>query len=269
VGGDASVEILLNRRIVMALICLDLDGTVLHEGKPVKGVIESIELLKKNNHEIAIATGRSPLLLNNYDSLLGVDYLVLANGGHVQVKGNIIFERYIPSEYVKRAMEYSDSENIDLVIEYDDKYVAYRKDTDIPDKFCDIFKIDKPDIDRNYYPNRNVFSMIVFDSDKIDDMRKKLPELQFNSSNKFGYDVNLKGDLKADGIRALVDHLGYEMNDVFAIGDGYNDISMIKAVGHGIAMGNASQELKDKAEYITTDVNNYGLMNALKYYSLI
>lgn len=253
----------------MALVCMDLDGTILYEGKPVKGVLESIKLLKENNHDVAIATGRSPLLLYDLDKKLNVDYLILANGGYVKANNKVIYERYIPNDIVKKMMEYSDSERFDLVIEYDDEYLAYRKDTDVPDRFCNIFKIDLPALDRNIYPNRNVFSMLVFDKNKVEGMRRELPELQFNLSNELGFDVNANGGLKADGINALAKHLGYDVKDVYAIGDGYNDISMIQLVGHGIAMGNAGNELKQAAEYVTTDVNDYGLLNALKHYHLI
>jgi len=248
---------------------MDLDGTILYEGKPVKGVMESIKLLKENNHDVAIATGRSPLLLYDIDKILNVDYLILANGGYVKANNKVIYERYIPNEMVKIMMQYSDSKRFDLVIEYDDVYLAYRKDTDIPDRFCNVFKIDLPALDRTFYPNRNVFSMLMFDKKKMEDMRRVLPELQFNLSSELGFDVNTNGGLKADGINALAKHLGYNVKDVYAIGDGYNDISMIQLVGHGIAMENAGNELKQVAEYVTTDVNDYGFQNALKYYHLI
>ncbi|MBN2539995.1 MAG: HAD family phosphatase [Bacilli bacterium] len=253
----------------MALICIDLDGTALKKGKPAAGVVETIRKLKENGHEIAIATGRSSHLLYDFDTILGVDHLVLANGGYVESQGQVIYERYIPSSVVKRLMEYCDQESADLVIEYEDGYLAYRKDTDIPDKFCGIFRINTPDIDRNFYPNRNVFSMLVFDSDKVDDMREKMPELQFNRSNAMGYDVNVTGGLKADGVEILAKRLGYALKDVYAIGDGMNDKQMLQLVGHGIAMGNSASELKEVAEYVTTDVMDFGVKNAMEHYRLI
>ncbi len=253
----------------MALICIDLDGTALHQGKPAEGVAESIKQLKENGHVAAIATGRSPHLIYDLDKTLGVDYLILANGSYVQIKGKVIYEHYIPADIVQRMMEYCDRESCDLVIEYEDKYLAYRKDTDVPDQFCDIFKIDKPDIDRNFYPNRNVFSMLVFDHTKVDEMRRILPELQFNQSNAMGFDVNMNGGLKADGVKVLADYLGFDLKDVYAIGDGFNDKQMLELVGHGIAMGNSGPGLKAIAEYVTTEVTNNGVKNALKHYKLI
>ncbi len=253
----------------MALIFMDLDGTTLYKGKPVKGVIEGIKALKANNHIVAIATGRSPLLLYNKDKELEIEYLVLANGSYVIVNEKVIFEKYIPSDIVKKMMDFSDREKCDLVIEYTDKYVSYRKDTDVAERFSDIFNIEKPKFDCSFDLNRNVFSMLFFDKDKIEKARKELPELDFNLSNALGYDVNLKGELKATGVKELIKYLDYPIDEVYAIGDGNNDIEMLKAVRHGIAMNNSSDELKAVAEYVTTDVNDYGVLNALKHYGLI
>lgn len=253
----------------MALIFFDLDGTTLHEGKPAPRVLESMELLRKNNHIVAIATGRSPILLYDKDKDLNTDYLVLSNGYYVTHKEKVIFEKYIPNESVKRFMEYADKNEADLVIEYKDRYVSYRKDTDVADRFSDLFGIDKPDLDAKYYPEENVFAMVVFETDDVESMKKEFPELQFNLSNALGYDVNVKGNMKAEGVNALVEYLNYPIDEVYAIGDGHNDISMIKSVKHGIAMGNASDEVKTVAEYVTTSVNDAGVYNALKHYKLI
>ncbi len=253
----------------MALVFIDLDGTALNKGQPAVGVIESIKALRKNNHKVAIATGRSPVVLYDKGKLLGIDHLVLANGGYVISKGDIIYERYIPNNIVKRIMNFVDEIETDLVIEYLDIYVSYRKDTDVADRFSDIFQIEKPIFDNNHYPNRKVFSMVVFDNERIDQMIDAFPELEFNKTHALGYDVNLRGELKAKGVKELVKHLKYPEDEVYAIGDGFNDITMIKSAKYGIAMGNAVQELKDVADFVTTDVNDYGIMNALKHYKLI
>lgn len=253
----------------MALIFFDLDGTCLKNGQVVKGIKSAIESLKKNNHKVAIATGRSPILLCDIDKKLGVDYLVLANGSYVTFKGKEIYTNYISNSTVKKMMDFSDENDVDLVVEYIDEYVSYRKASDIADRFSKIFKIDIPKLDHTFYPNRNVFAMVVFKTTNIKKLEKEFPNLQFSLSNAMGYDVNNKGDLKAEGVKALIEYLDYSDGETFAIGDGYNDLTMIKSVKHGIAMGNANRELKEAAEYVTTNVDDNGVVNALKHYKLI
>ena len=54
-----------------------------------------------------------------------------------------------------------------------------------------------------------------------------------------------------------------------AFGDGGNDISMLKTAAIGVAMGNANDEVKDAADYITTSVDEDGIQNALRHFGLI
>ena len=70
-------------------------------------------------------------------------------------------------------------------------------------------------------------------------------------------------------IKGLVLHLNISTDDCYAFGDSNNDISMFKAAGHGIAMGNACDELKEIAEYVTDSVNDDGIYHAFEHYHLI
>lgn len=78
-----------------------------------------------------------------------------------------------------------------------------------------------------------------------------------------------KGTSKATGIAWLCSYLGVEKEDTYGIGDSINDLDMFNYVGHGIAMGNATQVAKDAAEYVTTDIHADGIRCALQHYGLI
>ncbi len=253
----------------MALILFDLDGTILLKGKVQEGILEAIRKLKEQNHEVAIATGRSPVFLDNLDKILGVDNMILSNGAYVVAKGDVVFQHSIPGELVQKMMRLSDAIGFDLGIVYEDSYRAYRRDGQEIDTFSEVFQIMKPKLDRKYHPDKMVFAMQIFDHNVIPILSQEIPELIFNRSNKYGFDVNLKGDLKADGARVLIDFFQTAIEDVYAFGDGMNDISMIKLAGHGVAMGNAFKQLKEVAEYITDDVDKNGVINALKHYNLL
>ncbi|MFA7075444.1 MAG: Cof-type HAD-IIB family hydrolase [Candidatus Izemoplasmatales bacterium] len=253
----------------MALIFLDLDNTLLYNGKLAKGSKETIDLLKKNNHTVVIATGRNPNLIYGVDKVLGIENMVLANGGIVIFDNKIIRENYIDNSVIKRMMDLADEEKFDFVIVYLDDYVSYRKDTEEADNFSKHYNLDIARLDHKFYPNRYVFTMAIFNEKVVERIKPKFPELQFNKSSDLGYDINPLGDLKADGVKAVIDYLNYPLNEVYAVGDNFNDILMLKTVKHGIAMGNAVDELKNIAEYVTTDVNNNGVYNAMKHYNLI
>ena len=253
----------------MALVFFDLDGTILIDGQIVPGTKSLMDQLRRRGHKVAIATGRNPNLLKGIDKALGIKHLVLANGGYVLSDDKVIYENYVPYTVVERLMDKADQYPFDLTIEYFDAYVAYRQDTNKSLIFSQHFDLPIAYYDHKRYPNRKVFAFLVFENDVVEDIQDDFPELQFNLSGGIAYDVNPSGDLKARGVREMIHHLGYDLNDVYAFGDNYNDIKMFKAVGHSIAMGNGVQALKDIAEYVTDNHDGDGIKKALIHYGLI
>ncbi len=65
-------------------------------------------------------------------------------------------------------------------------------------------------------------------------------------------------------VKALASHLGVQVSEVMAIGDGTNDISLLSAAGFAIAMGNAPDEVKEVADHVTLDVDHSGLAAAIE-----
>jgi len=74
---------------------------------------------------------------------------------------------------------------------------------------------------------------------------------------------------KAEGIKKLINKLGFQMEDVYAFGDGLNDMEMLGEVGTGVAMGNAPDAVKKKAVYVTKSVSDNGIWHGLKELKLI
>ena len=74
---------------------------------------------------------------------------------------------------------------------------------------------------------------------------------------------------KSVGIKAMVDHLGGDYKDVVVFGDEKNDISMFRKEWTSIAMGNAIEDLKKLADYVTDDCDKDGIYNACKHFGWI
>ena len=68
---------------------------------------------------------------------------------------------------------------------------------------------------------------------------------------------------------AMACHRGFDPSRTIAFGDGGNDLSMIVQAGIGIAMANATDELKQHADYITDSVDEDGIRNALRHFNVI
>ena len=93
-------------------------------------------------------------------------------------------------------------------------------------------------------------------------------EIQRHQSD-YSFDLTLRGESKAVGIKHLVEAMGKDIKDTIAFGDGRNDIEMLEEVGIGVAMGNGCQEAKSVADYITDSIENEGISKALMNFDLI
>ncbi len=74
---------------------------------------------------------------------------------------------------------------------------------------------------------------------------------------------------KAAGVEAALERFGIAPDEAIAFGDGENDISMLQAVGTGVAMGNAWDSVKAVADYVTDDIDSDGLYNACRRFGVI
>ena len=82
-------------------------------------------------------------------------------------------------------------------------------------------------------------------------------------------DITADGADKGKGLAAMARHFGLDISETMAFGDGGNDISIIRRAGTGVAMGNAGDNVKAAADYVTTSVDDDGVMNALVHFGVI
>ncbi|MBR3326735.1 MAG: HAD family hydrolase [Atopobiaceae bacterium] len=81
-------------------------------------------------------------------------------------------------------------------------------------------------------------------------------------------DMTVLGVDKGDAVRNVAAALGVSIADTYAFGDGINDLCMLEAAGHGVAMGNGMDEVKAAAEFVTTNIDDDGVANGLAHYGL-
>lgn len=84
-----------------------------------------------------------------------------------------------------------------------------------------------------------------------------------------GMDIIAKGGGKVTGIKRYLEESGIAPEETLAFGDGENDVEMLRFAGIGIAMGNAEEVTKRAADYITSDIDEDGIADALKYFGLL
>ncbi len=243
-------------------VFIDLDGTIIDHKTYTIPESTKIALKKaqQNGHEIIINTGRPPCLFYGVEKELGVDTYIAANGCIVVHHGETIYNDPLDRDLVKRLVALAHDQEIDIAFENEDEFVINSTYGDLYIKFCEYFHLEIPLLKPNYHLSNDVYQIAMFyQKDDYKKFEDQFPELTFNISNEFGLDVNSKKGMKEVGMKFLVDYLQIDKEDIIAIGDGYNDISMIKYAGIGVAMGNGRDEIKEAADIIADDIGNDGI----------
>lgn len=97
---------------------------------------------------------------------------------------------------------------------------------------------------------------------------EEFPDLVVTSAIVNNIELNSRGATKGNALRNLANHLEIPIEQTMSFGDDLNDISMLKTAGIGVAMGNADEEVKLAADYITDDCDKNGVAKAINHFLL-
>ena len=123
---------------------------------------------------------------------------------------------------------------------------------------------------REYKGESIIMASAFFDNEEERDNLMSLKEWgEVTLWHEGAVDIVPKGSTKSSGIDIICKMFDVDPKETMGFGDGENDISMLKKCGVGIAMGNATDELKQMADYITEGVDEDGIYNALTKYGVI
>ncbi|KGE16253.1 Cof-type HAD-IIB family hydrolase [Paenibacillus wynnii] len=253
-------------------IFFDIDGTIYDENMQVAASTrEAITELKRLGHNVAIATGRAPYMFENLRKEFEIDSYVSLNGQCVVYKGKTIYRNPIAMDSLKSLTLFA--EKHDHPIAYMDPNgmkVNVASHVDIETSIGSL-KLALPQHDPEYFLNHDIYQAMIFcPVDRVEAMYvNEYPELNFIRWHPVCMDVLPGNGSKANGIAQMMNILGVKKSDVYAFGDGLNDIEMLGFVGHGIAMGNARDEVKAAATYVTRNVDDNGIIEGLRMVGLL
>lgn len=258
------------------MISFDLDMTLLdHEtGKITPSALDAIRVLRRN-HKIVIATGRD---MDNYYStayrdIIVPDAIVHMNGTKVTVGEQLLYEHIFDKELLKRLLLFCEKEGFGIgMTEGNDDYYIHPEVVEASDikswGICDRrFKEPWKMLDKNI---RTL--AFIGEEEQIQYVESKFPELKMPLfAGRKGADVMEAGFSKADGLRHVARYFGEkeDLSDTIAFGDSMNDLEVLKESGIGVAMGNASSEVKAAADYITAPIEEDGIYRACVHLGLL
>ena len=255
------------------IIFFDVDYTIYsHKTNSIPpSCIEGIKKAKDNGYLIVLATGRSKeltALLGIFD-VIDFDYFVTINGTLVMDKNNnIIFSKPISKRTVNKIMCLTDKLNLNIALISQNECYLYKDEDTRSHLGYDPLHIPIPETKK--YMCENIYQINLFCEDKyLNIYKKETKDVTYSRLDNYGYDIYAINQTKATGIKHLIDHLGIDQKDTIAFGDGHNDKEMISFCHLGIAMGNAINSVKEISNYITTDIDDNGIYNALKHFKII
>ena len=278
------------------LILIDLDGTLLNDQRQVSE--ENIQIIQKAYKEkgvpSAIATGRGLYVAEYIGNVVGEgfkQYIIASNGSTIKDNKQDIYinKQYLNQEQIRKIIKIGKQNNLKFMMQTyinnvtDDTEIE--KEKEIYDKMGEAFYVSQ---NLEKYMNEEidritVIATIAGDKEDITNAKQELENVEGiqttnvcrhfikneQGSREYYYiDIMEKGASKANAIIKLADHLGIKKEEIIVIGDGGNDLPMFEVAGLKVAMGNAIEEIKKKADYITESNNESGVAKAISKFVL-
>ncbi|MBP5325186.1 MAG: HAD family hydrolase [Pseudobutyrivibrio sp.] len=273
-------------------IFFDIDGTLINfDGEfPESAKVALIEA-KKNGHKIFLCSGRSKCQIEDRLLEFGFDGYVTASGAYVEYEGKEVFSSFMTEAQLKKLISFCEENEIIYMLQCTDATVSSRFCLDAmhqgflarmknkkASNLEKIFASEKCDdnIVANASGYHNAEKLCYHNSKKDPDQvgadlgkEFQVTSMSFSEMQKTSGEITIRGVDKALGIQKMIEYLGIDLADTVAFGDGPNDYEMMEYVATSVAMGNASDDLKSLASFVTTAISEDGIYNGMKKLGLI
>ena len=265
----------------IGLIATDIDGTLLNsKGQIPERNLQAIHSAQEKGIVVAISSGRFPenvyFLLDQY----GLKCPIIGdNGGRITDENlNVLSDHVMDAKAAQAVLE--------VLLRFGSDYfifggrmictssaeIVHHSELSQGSKMKELgFTYYHGARDAQRAVLESVHKFFVCDNVPLEPVRtalSKIPGILLTRSGVHNIEVMPEGVDKGSGVRDLARIYGIPMKRVMTLGDESNDISMLQAAGYGVAMGNASEEAKAAARYVTDTNDNCGFAQAIERYAL-
>ncbi|MCD8313173.1 MAG: Cof-type HAD-IIB family hydrolase [Bacteroidales bacterium] len=250
----------------------DIDNTLVAFGsrKIEPSARAALDALREAGVKIFISSGRHKCVMSNLGGY-PFDGYICVNGGLVMIGDEYVFRHPIPrqdSVAIARAMR----ENAIPLIIYIEAGVRMSFSDANSDRMLAKLCIPLPqltDIER-MAQEVDIYQFTPFLKKGQEKILDTYPSNTLLSRwNDEFVDLNPADVTKATGMQEVMAHYGFSREESIAFGDGGNDIQMLQYAGIGVAMGNATPDVKEMADFVTTSVDDGGVAGALRHFGIV
>lgn len=269
------------------LVGLDLDGTLLDDSKKISApTMEALEEAARQGVYLVPVTGRPhlgiPTLVRN---LPFVRYIISCNGACIrdEKNGALLRERLIPAEESRALVCLLQEKRVPFEVLFEgvgyaeswvyEQLIAKNPHNAFLPRYVKETRRTIPDMRAFVEEGRGLEELFVLagSRDSVEEILHELhhfPNLHIVHPGPGMLELTAAGVDKGEALLALATQLGIDRSETMAIGDSGNDLTMLRAAGFSVAMGNAAPEVKKLSDVVTETNENHGVAMALSRYVL-
>lgn len=252
------------------IVFFDIDGTLVSFNTHTipQSTLDAIKSVRSKGIKVWIATGRPMPFINNLGDL-EYDGVISATGAHCQtMEGEVIFSQPVDKADVRRMIDHQHKTGMAVAYAGNKQAIMTAPDG-ITETAREVFKLLDIELPELHDPEEaltyDVMEVIAFFA--AEDAPYMMGNVLKGCSDARWHpdfvDCVTKGNNKASAIDKVIAHYGFDISETMAFGDGGNDIPMLQHVAIGVAMGNASDEVKKAADVVTSSVDDDGIAKIL------
>ncbi|MCD7839034.1 MAG: HAD family hydrolase [Erysipelotrichaceae bacterium] len=242
----------------------DIDGTLAIRKEIPESNMQALKLLKDKGYLTFICSGRAPFYASKLFGDLVSGY-VCCNGRYILYHNEKLHGEVFNEEELKDYLDKIKALDAGAMLVSDNKaYLFHVNDEQkniLMKEYGGKKHIGDDSLNHPFY----TFDLLYTSLNQRDALIETFKDtLVINDHGGQGSaDCSTINFDKGSAIKYLLEYFNIDVNDSYAFGDGYNDQAMFREAGHKIAMGNAVDALKEKATYITANIEDEGIMKAL------
>ena len=253
----------------------DIDGTLVSfkTHKIPQSAVDAIKAFHDQGGRVYISTGRPIAIVTNIGQISDiVDGYITFNGAYTFVGNDDINIDAIPDSDVQVMLKDADVNGYPVIVCGKRDLVVYNYHEIFDEVFVDELGVTNIDINKRISALQGQPILQLTPFFRLDAEKKVMPRMPHCISARWNpqfTDITRSGADKGNALRMLAAHEGLDISECIAFGDGGNDISILRAAGIGVAMGNAADGVKASADYVTTHIDDDGIANAFRHFELI
>ncbi len=253
-------------------VFFDIDGTLIsfrNHAMP-ESTQAALHALREKGIRVYVATGRSKMMMPFMDRYFSFDAYLTLNGQYCYGEAGVIRKETIDAAEIVRLKELIGERPFPcLFVEEHGMFLNYADEA--VGELCRLIDHPVPPVvglDR--VRENDILQFVPFLKDGEEGFLKAaLKKVEMTRSVPYCFDVLPAGGGKDKGMEAVLCREGIAPDETMAFGDGFNDVGMLSYAGIGVAMGNAHDMVKEKADFVTRSVDEDGVLHALRRFGVL